>query len=308
MVRFEPALAQDARYSGVVRPEPKIAVVIPVRNGAAHLGRAIESVLAQSEPNFELIVVDDNSTDGTPGIIAGFSDSRLRHESLSGKSGGNAARNLGTHLARSEIVTYLDADDELLPDALTSRISIMAQRPDCAVALSSFKVVKGNRNADRINRGTIMSPDQTQVGLLNYTMHIAGSAITLRKSALAEVGGWNEKLGRLQDRDVLLRLAGNGCLFAITSLDWVKYDTLHSVSGSSESYMPALAAFVEANPEITSRYRHLMARRVAQRLFVNLCRGNVAQARREHAANLQEPALGFSLAELLAASLRRSRI
>ena len=88
----------------------KVSVIIPVRDGARYIGSAIESVLGQTEPPAELLVIDDGSSDGTGGVVSQFSE-RGAHLIQQPPEGAAAARNRGVKLARHELLAFLDADD-----------------------------------------------------------------------------------------------------------------------------------------------------------------------------------------------------
>lgn len=96
---------------------PEISVILPVFNGEEFIGKAIESVLAQTFEDFELIIVDDGSSDSSPDIINSFSDERITIISQSNQGPG-AARNNALKIAKGEYVMYLDSDDWFCPDAL----------------------------------------------------------------------------------------------------------------------------------------------------------------------------------------------
>src|SRR5688572_2890462 len=95
--------------SGMV---PRVSVVIPVFNRPLAVLQAIESVLAQTVQDFELIVVDDGSDDGTPDTLAGLTDPRIRIVRHPQRRGGSAARNTGIRAAAADYVAFLDSDDE----------------------------------------------------------------------------------------------------------------------------------------------------------------------------------------------------
>src|SRR3569833_81721 len=100
----------------------KVSVVIPAWNAQACLSRAIRSVLAQTLPPFEILVVDDGSTDATPSLVRQFgSPVRLIHQ---GHAGAAAARNTGIAAASGEYIAFLDADDEWLPRKLQRQMSL----------------------------------------------------------------------------------------------------------------------------------------------------------------------------------------
>ncbi len=106
---------------------PTLSVVIPAFNREREISRAIRSCLIQDDADFEVIVVDDGSTDNCYGLVAGIRDPRLsvlRHPS---NRGGNAARNTGALAAKGEWLVFLDSDDELAPDALKTIGAIAAK-------------------------------------------------------------------------------------------------------------------------------------------------------------------------------------
>ena len=112
----------------------RVSVIMPAYNYAQFIGAAIESVLGQSWQDWELIIVDDGSTDATPAVIAGFHDPRIR--ALRRQNGGEAAaRNSGLDLARGEYISFLDADDLYLPNALADRVAFLETHPEYGVVV-----------------------------------------------------------------------------------------------------------------------------------------------------------------------------
>src|SRR5215213_4115846 len=113
-----------------------VSVVIPCYNLAHFLGEAIESVLAQSYPNFEIIVVDDGSPDNTSEVAARYPGVRLVRQENQGLSG---ARNAGLARSEGEYVVFLDADDRLLPEALEAHLEHLKAHPECAFVSGRLK-------------------------------------------------------------------------------------------------------------------------------------------------------------------------
>lgn len=108
---------------------PKVSIVMPVHNGEQFLARAIDSALAQHFADWELVVIDDASTDGTVGVLASYSDARIRV--ISQNRGGEAvARNRGLEAATGEYLAFLDADDLYLPNSLGDMSSYLDAHPE----------------------------------------------------------------------------------------------------------------------------------------------------------------------------------
>ena len=117
----------------------KFSVVVPLHDKEPYVARAIESVLAQTHPDFELIVVDDASTDRGPEIVRSFDDPRVRllRRDVPGP-GGYAARNLGIREARNEWIAFLDADDLWKPDFLAENVRLHERFPEARALCSAF--------------------------------------------------------------------------------------------------------------------------------------------------------------------------
>jgi glycosyltransferase involved in cell wall biosynthesis len=183
---------------------PMVTVVIPAYNRAATVGRAIESVLNQTHQDFEIVVVDDGSTDTTASVVAAITDPRItliRHER---NLGGGAARNTGYRAGSAPFVAFLDSDDEWLPTKLERQLEVF-ERANARLGL----VYTGT---DRIfPDGTAkryMPPRHEDLARVLLTENVIGetSVGMVRRSALDVITGFDESLPAAQDMDLWLRL------------------------------------------------------------------------------------------------------
>ncbi len=185
---------------------PAATVVIPTFNRAPIVGRAIRSVLGQTCQDWELIVVDDGSADGTEQAVRGISDNRIKYIRHDRKHGGGAARNTGIRCARGEYVAFLDSDDEWLPEKLQKELEVF-RNSDPAVGL----VYTGKVMLDDTGRVLeIRMPTKSgwvYEALLEANFIGSCSRVTVRKQALERVAGFDETLVSHQDWDLWLRVA-----------------------------------------------------------------------------------------------------
>ena len=107
-----------------------VSVIITTYNRAHLVGKAIKSVLNQTFQDFELIVVDDGSTDNTEEVINSFNDTRIRYIRHKINKGGNAARNTGLRNSKGEYIAFLDSDDEWLPEKLERQLEVFKKSQD----------------------------------------------------------------------------------------------------------------------------------------------------------------------------------
>ncbi len=185
-----------------------ISVIIPCFNSEKFIVRAIESVLKQTYFNYEIIIVDNNSTDNTTSIIYNYikrCPNRIKalHEY---KKGAPAARNKGLYEAKGEWIQFLDSDDELLPDKLKHQIEVVDSSEVDVVVGSTYiykvhddKLLKSIRHTES---------DNAWKGLLTSRLGIT-SANLWRREALLAVKGWDENRNSSQEYDLLFRLMKN---------------------------------------------------------------------------------------------------
>lgn len=118
---------------------PRCTIVLPTYNRAATLSRAVSSVLAQNEPDFELIIVDDGSKDDTRACLAALHDPRIRMAPSECNRGPGAARNIGITMATAPILAFLDSDDVYYANRLSRPLAVFDREPDVICTVSSAR-------------------------------------------------------------------------------------------------------------------------------------------------------------------------
>jgi len=187
---------------------PTVSAVIPVYNGQLFLADAIESVLEQSRPAIECIVVDDGSTDATADVVRRFGNEvvSVRQD----RSGVSGARNRGAELARGELLAFLDHDDAWLPGKLERQVQELG-RQDSAMALCAMSVV--DRAGTTLGIRRLHAHDDLLTGMLLFdgTELVSCSSTGLvRRSAFLAIGGFDQNLSMSADWDLLLRMLLDG--------------------------------------------------------------------------------------------------
>ncbi len=184
---------------------PLISVVIPVYNGEKTIKLTIESVLKQTCSDWELIVVNDGSTDSTLDLVQAIQDERIKIFTYP-NSGPNPTRNRGFSHACGQYISFLDADDLWSPDKLEKQLQAIESSSSAKVAYSWTNWV--NEKGELIRRGSYKTANgDVFAKLLLIDFIESGSNPLISKQAFAEVGGFDETLPAAQDWDMWLRLA-----------------------------------------------------------------------------------------------------
>jgi glycosyltransferase involved in cell wall biosynthesis len=182
----------------------RVSVIIPTYNRAAWAAEAVASVLAQSYGDFELLVVDDGSTDDTAAALAAFGGKfkLLRREESRGVS---AARNLGARRAAGDWLAFLDSDDLWLPDKLARQVAYMQAHPDLIISQTEEVWV---RNGVRVNAPAPCRKMAGDIFLASLKRClISPSAVLLHRRLFQDLGGFDENLPAAEDYDLWLRIA-----------------------------------------------------------------------------------------------------
>jgi glycosyltransferase involved in cell wall biosynthesis len=184
-----------------------VATVIPVRNRAKFIERALNSVASQTYQPAEIIVVDDASTDGTPDIVISLAKEipKIHLVTLQENVGAAEARNLGVREARSDLIAFLDSDDIWYPQKIEKQILEFRYDKSVVAVFSGSRVIYNDRSFSYIP-----SPDVTLADLYFSNKCSTTSSALITKKALLEVGGFDRTLTSSEDWDLFIRLAEIG--------------------------------------------------------------------------------------------------
>jgi glycosyltransferase involved in cell wall biosynthesis len=195
-------------------PKPLISVIIPTYNRSHLVMGAIESAIAQSYQNLEIIIVDDASTDNTQALIATIKDSRLRYIRHQTNLGGANARNTGIDAAQGEYIAFLDSDDVWLPHKIELQLSTLQNYPnsDKVVSYTQFQPHKAIDGLSVIPQRGKQDTETVADYLWVHGGEIITSTLMLPRS-LAVVTHFRPGLKKHQDLDFYLRLEANKAQF-----------------------------------------------------------------------------------------------
>ncbi len=207
---------------------PSVSVILPVYNGGRYLAGALATIQAQTSPSWELIVVDDGSTDDTENILAQAPPDPRRiviHQKNKGLAG---ARNRGLAAARSGIVAFLDVDDEWHPSYLAQMQAALATAPEAVAAFAGWQYL--DETGQLLPQSVLLPSVQIERLDQELTWHnaILPSALTARRQAIMQVGGFDEDLKAVEDWDLWLRLKAIGPFVGVPKV-LMRYRT-HSAS------------------------------------------------------------------------------
>jgi len=258
---------------------PHVSVILPVHNRADVLPRAIQSVLDQDLREFELVVIDDGSTDESADVARSFNDDRIRVIQLPGNRGGNVARNKGVRAACAPLIAFLDSDDRYLPNKLAWVVAEFRRRPELGLLVDSFINVQppGSRKAEVVRRNPIINDRELfRRALFTRQLWKATPAITVRHEVALKAGLFDESLRRLQDFDFLIRASAFANCASTDEVLWVKYWDANAIS-AQDNMIPANVELVRRHPEYlrTSEFRPGIAYAVRLSAWRRMKKGDI---------------------------------
>jgi len=286
---------------------PKISVILPVHNRADVLPRAIGSVLEQELREFELIVIDDGSTDTSAEIAESFGDERVRVIRFGKNRGGNVARNEGIRSATAPLIAFLDSDDRYLPNKLAWAAAEFERRPKLELLVDSFIKVQppGSPKAEVVRRNPVIEDRELfRTAMFTRQLWKATPAITVKRDIALEAGLFDETLRRLQDFDFLIRVSEIANCASTDEVLWVKYWDANAIS-AQDNMIPANVELVRRHPEYlrTRAYRPGLAYALRLSAWRRIKHGDVLGVARD-IGNLSRAFGGREAAKLAWEALR----
>ncbi|MGD8367122.1 MAG: glycosyltransferase [Desulfobacterales bacterium] len=263
-----------------------VSVVLPVHNRRRWIEEAVESVAAQTLTDFELIAVDDGSTDGTGEILSRY-ESRLRLIRQENR-GVSAARNRGVAEARGRWIAFIDSDDLWRPEKLALQTAFFQNRPDARICQTEEIWV---RNGIRVNPGRRHQKPSGDIFIPSLSLCLVSpSAVMMEKALFEEIGGFDESLPAAEDYDLWLRISARHPVHLIEEPLVVKRgghaDQLSRTPGIDRYRIRALEKILDSG-ELTAARRRAAAAVLREKcaIYAGGCRkrGRTAEAQRYEA-------------------------
>jgi glycosyltransferase involved in cell wall biosynthesis len=233
----------------------KVSIIIPTYNRGWIIKEAIESVLAQDFIDFELIVVDDGSTDNTSEILHSYREDITVFQQ--NNKGVSAARNRGLSEASGRFIAFLDSDDLWLPKKLSRQVDYFNLNPDAMICQTEEIWIRNNMRVNPKKRhkklsGMIFEPS------LDLCL-VSPSAVMIRRSLFEEVGGFDETLPACEDYDLWLRISCRYPVFLIDTPLIIKRgghsDQLSASSGLDKFRIKSIKKIIESNLLSKTQYK-----------------------------------------------------
>jgi glycosyltransferase involved in cell wall biosynthesis len=234
-----------------------VSVIMPLYNKGSLVVRALDSIFAQTFQDFELVVVDDGSTDNGPEIVKTYKDHRLQliHQP---NAGPGAARNTGVRQSLSPYVAFLDADDEWLPDFLQSSLANLQSNPDCVLTVANHY-----RGIDKILATTVppcnigiatgpwrLTPEIEPKEMWGSLFYLQSLVVVCRRDVVLEFGGFYEHhCTYLEDQYLWLQILLNYRIYRDTTpLCWYHTEDSELADSNRKSPIPLFPFLSEPEP------------------------------------------------------------
>jgi len=251
----------------VIMDKPLISIIIPVYNRSKTIQRAIDSVLSQTLDNFDLIIVDDCSTDNSMEIVDSYQDPRIRKFTLNKNSGAAAARNEGIKNSFSEFISFLDSDDKFEPEFLEESLNVLKNTSSeigfmwtgsRLIYSTSGKILEQQWNPKRATTSHLTFLKDLKIG--------TGAGISVKKEVFENCGYFDDSLPAAEDTEFFLRITEKYdyavSLKILINIYRENSDRLSKnfvkIANAYNQFLPNHFAEIDQHPEIMVRYYYKM--------------------------------------------------
>jgi glycosyltransferase involved in cell wall biosynthesis len=264
--------------------DPQVSVILPVYNREQSVARAIRSVLAQTRPPIELIVVDDGSTDGTRDVLDTFGSQITVIEQP--HAGAYVARNRGLRHAQGELIAFIDSDDAWLPDRLAAQIPLM-ERPQVGLVFGDVVHVRPGRARKRVTSFQVGPPRRGRVAAqFAWCNFVPTVTVLVRRRCLDEAAGFSEEVPLSCDYLMWFRIA---LRYELDFVDRVVAEYTLSADSVSADLGRSIEARIQLFSGELARTTDPATRKILKRLLFNLSWSLVFAAARKRARTVARP-------------------
>ncbi|MCM1326529.1 MAG: glycosyltransferase [Bacteroidales bacterium] len=229
----------------------KVSIIIPTYNRSAKLKKSIEGILRQSYENFELLVVDDASTDDTQAVVEAIADERIRYIRQAVNGGASAARNEGVRQADAPLIAFQDSDDIWKSEKLEKQMAYWQEHPEYAMIYCAYKKYMDGQEIVVPNAAWRGSLEGKLFPWLAQRNSIGAPTMLMRKECFLEAGSFDTDLRALEDWDFALRFS---LKYDIGYVDEPLVDSYDSPDGVSSGG----SAYYESRCKMIGRYKEQM--------------------------------------------------
>jgi glycosyltransferase involved in cell wall biosynthesis len=211
---------------------PAVSIIIPVYNASLHIVRALNSINSQTFDNYEVIVVDDGSTDDF--------EIKIKEHALNVKlikkmnGGASSARNVGINAAKGKYIAFLDADDEWLPSKLSDQMMHMEDNQSLIAVYCKDYNLRGQPKACTQNLPNLIEKSCEDIFMHPY--NLTTSSFLIKSSVIRKVGGFDENLKTAEDIDLYLKVSLHGNIGELSESLCIKHDVENSLGTTLSSY------------------------------------------------------------------------
>jgi len=215
--------------------EISFSVVIPLYNKEKSIANTIKSVLNQTYRNFELIIVNDGSTDSSLNVVQSINDDRIKI--IDKENGGvSSTRNHGIKEAKYDWIAFLDGDDEWLPNFLSEMNLLITRYPDCNIFAANYYISSGRAKFTASENSDVVPIFDNYFELAMHLPIITSSSVVIRKGSFDEVSGFNTKYTHGEDLDLWARLYKKYKQIILSRKELVIYN--HSAENRASNVIP----------------------------------------------------------------------
>ena len=224
-----------------------VSVIIPTYNRADLLRKSIESVQNQTYEEWEIIIVDDCSTDGTEQVVKEFGDFRIRYIRNEKNLGAGASRNRGGELARYEYIAFQDSDDVWRCGKLEKQMQYMMNHSEYDMVYCSFLKHYSNGGSLVVPNNQIGEREGDMYATLLVNNVIGTPTVLIRRNVFLECGGFDTELKAIEDWDLAVRVARNSQIGFVSEILVDAYETQGSISHDGAAYYKARCKMLAQN-------------------------------------------------------------